>query len=799
MLGAYFNRHLKTVISLSTCFIVILCSQWSVAQAPELRQPADVRMVIDISGSMKKNDPQNLRRPALEMLVKLLPKGSKAGVWTFGRGVQVLVPHDVVDQRWIDKASKASAQIRSNAQFTNIGSALEKSAYDLSYVNDEFQQHVILLTDGMVDINRSPAINKKERQRIIDKILPTYQKAGFTLHTIALSENADQQLMNKLALETDGKVAVAKNADELMSVFLSVFDQAVPSESLPLEGNSFIADSSIEEFTALIFRQPGAPQTQLVSPELKKYTQDNHGDDIKWHHTDKYDLITVQQPIEGEWVVIAEIEPQSRITVVSDLSLAVKGMPNNLQVGDSIATSLVLREDNETITRAEFLDLLDIDVAITADNGHRFSQRLSEGLVPGDGIYSIDMDEFPKAGEYKLSFTVDGKTFKRQYVHSVSVRQPFNIDTAAQTEDGQTQFTVTITPQVASLNYDKVDVLGKLKGPNGTSNIVNFKHEGEMWQLIIPAEQQGEYLLTVRVSAEDEKGKQFDFIPDTIRLLAGADKAVFETVAAPEKMSAKEEPVVEQPKEQLPEEQLAEESIEEEDGSFKIILYSVLALVNVLIIGVGYILYRKLFKKNDEDDEPEPEAVAEEPAEEEFEEPPMDEMAAEDLTEEIDLAEETVEEIAAPPPEVNTTTEDMLKDLDDSDIEESIATEPENVAESIADEVETPPEPPVEVADNEPEMVLDDLNTEEVAAENTPEQDPSEELSDEQVAALMDEEMPSVDEEPIASVSETDDDALAEMLNDEAEDDEEPEFSLDDFAPDKLDDDDLDEDDNKTA
>ena len=44
----------------------------------------DVRLLIDISGSMKQSDPENLRAPALDLIVRLLPEGSRAGVWIFG-------------------------------------------------------------------------------------------------------------------------------------------------------------------------------------------------------------------------------------------------------------------------------------------------------------------------------------------------------------------------------------------------------------------------------------------------------------------------------------------------------------------------------------------------------------------------------------------------------------------------------------------------------------------------------------------------------------------------------------------
>ena len=60
------------------------------AYAEQAESP-DVRLVIDISGSMKKNDPENLRIPAVNMLTELVPEGSSAGVWTFGQWVNNLV------------------------------------------------------------------------------------------------------------------------------------------------------------------------------------------------------------------------------------------------------------------------------------------------------------------------------------------------------------------------------------------------------------------------------------------------------------------------------------------------------------------------------------------------------------------------------------------------------------------------------------------------------------------------------------------------------------------------------------
>ncbi len=60
----------------------------------------DVRIVIDVSGSMVDSDPQNLRVPALRMLNGMIPTGARAGVWTFGRYANMEVKWGPVNDQW---------------------------------------------------------------------------------------------------------------------------------------------------------------------------------------------------------------------------------------------------------------------------------------------------------------------------------------------------------------------------------------------------------------------------------------------------------------------------------------------------------------------------------------------------------------------------------------------------------------------------------------------------------------------------------------------------------------------------
>ncbi len=582
------------------------------AQSLEKPRPADVRLIIDISGSMKRNDPANLRRPALELLVKLLPEGSKAGVWTFGKNVNMLIPHRPVAESWRKAAGSQARKINSVGLFTNIGEALERAAYDLDHPDDKYRTSLILLTDGLVDISRDPAANQAEWRRIVDEVLPKFAEAGYTIHTVALSDNADAELMNRLAIATDGISAVAKSADELMKIFLRAFDQAVPAEQVPLEENRFVIDSSIEEFTALIFRHPGSAPTQLIGPDHHHYKFERERQDVSWYKTDDYDLITVKRPLEGEWKVKADLDPDSRVTIVSDIKLRIKPLKSNLYSGESLDVAMLLEEEGKTLTRADFLRLLTIDSEVSqVETGQRWNQSLSEGLPPGDGIFRTTYDVFETEGGYDFKLVVDGKSFKREFSHALSVHQPFGVKLENDSVDGKPQYRVTVSSNSPDIDIAATKVVARVKDPNGRSAIKPLTlTEVDNWRLVIDPEHQGQYLVNLRVNATDTSGNAFEFTPEPVRFhYPDSNDPFAEQASEPEPLEADEpepqpepepaptmKPEPEQPVAKAPEPKAANAA-----ENNNLLLYTAIGIGNLLIVILAFFAYRVIMgNKGDE-------------------------------------------------------------------------------------------------------------------------------------------------------------------------------------------------------
>ena len=94
-----------------TCLYLLLITAVIHGQSLAAEPRYDFRVVIDVSGSMKQTDPQNLRVPALKLINGLIPTGSRAGVWTFGRYVNMAVKWSKVDDAWRNELSVAKDQL----------------------------------------------------------------------------------------------------------------------------------------------------------------------------------------------------------------------------------------------------------------------------------------------------------------------------------------------------------------------------------------------------------------------------------------------------------------------------------------------------------------------------------------------------------------------------------------------------------------------------------------------------------------------------------------------------------------
>lgn len=591
-------RPLKYLLTFIHLLIApCLSSLATVALAEDLVRPlpADVRVIIDVSGSMKKTDPENLRKPAVDLIVRLLPDNSKAGLWTFGQSVNMLVPHRVVDPLWRNQGAQKATAINSIAMFTNIGAALEKATEDYATPAQDYRRNIILLTDGVVDISKEAVVNLNERKRILTELLPRLKASDYRIHTIALSADADHELMKKLSIATDGIFEVADTADELMSTFLRIFDQAVPAERIPLDENGFLVDASIQEFTALIFRRAEVPATIIVAPDGKEYSDTDPQNNVNWYRTSKYDLITVQQPVPGQWKVKTDMAPNSRVTVVSNLQLVVAPLKSNIRSNQSLDLVYSFQENNQTVTNQDFLELLTGKAFVAKVNSPEIAEVSLVNSAPADGIFRQELNSFRGQGEYNINIVIDGKTFKREFIHHLNITDSaFKLEKRVDETTGKKTYAYTLTADLETVDVDATTVTAVIKNSKDNNlerklNTIGKDH----WEFSFAPVQMARYEIELHV-----EGKQIDGSPLTE--IINADQFYFPDEAA---VLAAERPASEAAaSSSATSDPAAPVESEAEEESDNLLLYIGIGVGNLLVLVLGYVAYRLIAGKGAKDE-----------------------------------------------------------------------------------------------------------------------------------------------------------------------------------------------------
>lgn len=478
--------------------------------------PSEVRILVDISGSMKQSDPQNLRIPAVNLVLELLPNGSQAGIWTFGHQVNRLVPLARVDGKWRAEAKAKARSINSVGLFTNLTDVLDNASRQLSPTSG-FKQSVILLTDGRIDMHApgTPTdINDKERRRLLHEVLPAYVKAGARIHTVALSDNVDKELMQQISAATGGLFLEAHSAEDLLKVFVKAFDRAVPVEQVPLEGNSFKIDGAVKEFTALVYRKSNSPQTKLIAPSGKVFAQDKSLNNLHWYQDIGFDLITIDQPEVGEWLIEADIDPDNRVQVLTDLKLKAMGIGPILFLGTPLKLETMLTNKDEVVSNAEILRTTVFKLTIKAPDGRVGTKVLSQNeQVPVSGIYVEDLSKLQQAGEYRVEISATGRTFTRQQVLTASLLEPLKVQ--SQSLANEETFLVVVQAD-ASVDTALSHINASVTAPDGVTQMQHllFNEESKVWELRLKAHSgPGTYRVALNVRGVLLGGADFQFQP----------------------------------------------------------------------------------------------------------------------------------------------------------------------------------------------------------------------------------------------------------------------------------------------
>jgi uncharacterized protein (TIGR03503 family) len=567
----------------------------------------DIRVIIDVSGSMKKSDPLNLRVPAMKMLNGLIPDGSYAGVWNFGRYVDMSVKWGKVDKDWRKRADIGAAKINSNGLNSDIERALERASLGWEETVTKTQRSIILLTDGRVDISKAKEMNKASRKTILTKSIQALKKSGARVHAIALSKDADAALLKQLAIETGGSFETAESAKELQKIFLKLFERATDPDMIELKGNEFTVDKSIKEMTLLIFRPKGSKLTQLYPPDAALINFELKGKST-WRSEEGYDLVTIKKPKVGVWKIDAYSDPDNRLMVVTDLTLKLLEVPAYITPSQSLSIVTELHNKSRKISKDSFLRFVEFNLMhIDVDGTENQLALIHSDVIEDKGQYLHQLEGSLAEGKHSFIVTIDSRTFNRSKRIDVEVQWPAKVEIKPTSAPGT--YRLTIQGREEYLKPDTLDPNVQIKTPDGEQFDLKLNNLLGVWQTEFNTNQTGLYQALIAISAQAVNGEEVKYDLGAFSMVGVYKPPVIEIEPELESAltdTADVEPIAEAPipeeEAPIPEEKsmLEEASMLEEETDLTQVMIIVGAsnLALILIVGGIFWMFRRSTRKS---------------------------------------------------------------------------------------------------------------------------------------------------------------------------------------------------------
>lgn len=252
------------ILLLSWCLIVFLTNSVSSQSGSHddssiVQAQKDIIIVLDNSGSMKKNDPKFLTKEVVSNFVAGLDEDSRIAIFLFDETVNRILP--------LTKLSKAEnrkkvlqslSKVTYRGQFTDIPAAIERAIYELKQNGrGSVKGSIIFLTDGLIDTG-DKIQDREKRNWLLNSLLSDAKEAKISIFGIAFTENADFQLIQQIARQTNGEYYRALTAEDIQPVFnkilqeLSIIRYDKEEDILEAESTSDQSQSFLETNVVLI-------------------------------------------------------------------------------------------------------------------------------------------------------------------------------------------------------------------------------------------------------------------------------------------------------------------------------------------------------------------------------------------------------------------------------------------------------------------------------------------------------------------------------------------------------------------
>ena len=433
---------------------------------------ADIVLIIDSSGSMEDNDPNDLRKAAAKLFIGLASNASdvQIAVVDFDEFAVTLAPLTFAD---VQKTQLENAVNRINSDGgTDIARGLRQGFEVLSASTaPDAKKAAVLLTDG--DDN-----NPKTLQTYVG----SYVAQGWDIHTVSLGFAVDKNLLTRIAEATPEGEYHEVNLNQIQEIYNKILAKVTRKSILSsLRGyinqdqqvtKNVLIDNTVGQVDFSASWTGSTIEMVLVDPsgfEITPAIAATRG--IGYQVAPTFAIYTVDNPLEGEWEmkikgtdIPPEGEPYSLVvTGTSDFVTNFLAFEASYSVGDTIRIGLRVQEKTGDTSQAVLgaavsAEVVRPDGRIEAFN--LFDDGIHNDGAAGDGVYASNYTNIDMLGTYLIRASAQNG-FSREIEQQIIVGDIANVFV-----DGST----LIPAAGATLSQSPGLISAVISGPAGRIN-----------------------------------------------------------------------------------------------------------------------------------------------------------------------------------------------------------------------------------------------------------------------------------------------------------------------------------------
>ncbi len=385
-------------LALLLLLLLLAVGQGAKAQQPAPAENVSVVLVVDSSGSMKTNDPTDLRFTAAKLFISLLDLKDSVGIVNFASRSHVLVDLVRIEaEREKEPLMKKLEGIEAKGN-THMLAALKDARTLLSKDTSPNDKFVVFLTDGEPHPDNWDKMSDDEKRNYIEETLKVVGEIDWPVLSIAFTKEAYVPFLEDVSRISKGKLFYAATPRELPEVYEEVFGHL---KDRTIFGPGFVDAPTSVKFTidpfvkkvSFVIVKPESVTVKILTPGER--TLDLSDPKVVRFLTPRFETVTIEDPAPGTWTVELSGSGEAHVKAIVKSKLRILS-PSPLSPHPKGKPMLVAASLNELQPDGSYKRLVGDRIflaELTTPKGERLSLTLYDDgthgdKMMGDGIFS---------------------------------------------------------------------------------------------------------------------------------------------------------------------------------------------------------------------------------------------------------------------------------------------------------------------------------------------------------------------------------------------------------------------------